>query len=282
MNADRIRLIPVAQSVRRHSPVVMARVRGCAGRGDGARPEGVAWSRAIFGRPGRAWPQAREVVTARLVERERPLASAAGEDELESTVCVGPLSREGNDGLPVDERADQQPFVEGARLCGHRRRIRPLGNGFWNTAGGYEFNLLVFAAAVAIAATGSARVLARRTDRLGRQHQRPLVGRRRHRPERARHSGDADGRTSLREADRRAIGEPRRRGCSAGGIAALPGSLEARSSAPSSAPRKPLLSGGSGRIRSGPYIVGRAGLARERDKTRPLDRRPGRPSPRAG
>jgi putative oxidoreductase len=30
-------------------------------------------------------------------------------------------------------------------------------NGFWNTAGGYEFNLLVFAAAVAIAATGGAR-----------------------------------------------------------------------------------------------------------------------------
>jgi putative oxidoreductase len=30
-------------------------------------------------------------------------------------------------------------------------------NGFWNTAGGYEFNLLVYAAAVAIAATGAAR-----------------------------------------------------------------------------------------------------------------------------
>jgi putative oxidoreductase len=30
-------------------------------------------------------------------------------------------------------------------------------NGFWNTRGGYEFNLLVFTAAVAIAATGAAR-----------------------------------------------------------------------------------------------------------------------------
>lgn len=30
-------------------------------------------------------------------------------------------------------------------------------NGFWNTRGGYEFNLLVVAAAVAIAATGAAR-----------------------------------------------------------------------------------------------------------------------------
>jgi putative oxidoreductase len=30
-------------------------------------------------------------------------------------------------------------------------------NGFWNTRGGYEFNLLVVAAAVAVAATGAAR-----------------------------------------------------------------------------------------------------------------------------
>ena len=30
-------------------------------------------------------------------------------------------------------------------------------NGFWNTAGGYEFNLLVLAAAVAIASTGAGR-----------------------------------------------------------------------------------------------------------------------------
>jgi putative oxidoreductase len=30
-------------------------------------------------------------------------------------------------------------------------------NGFWNTRGGYEFNLLIVAAAVAIAATGAAR-----------------------------------------------------------------------------------------------------------------------------
>ena len=32
-------------------------------------------------------------------------------------------------------------------------------NGFWNTRGGYEFNRLVLAAAVAIAATGAARFL---------------------------------------------------------------------------------------------------------------------------
>jgi len=51
--------------------------------------------------------------------------------------------------------------------------------GFWNTAGGYEFNLVLLTVALAVTATGPGALLGRSRDRLGRQHQRPVVGARR-------------------------------------------------------------------------------------------------------
>ena len=51
--------------------------------------------------------------------------------------------------------------------------------GFWVGNGGYEYNLLIVAAAVTIAATGPGPFLDRPRAPLGRQPERPLVGRRR-------------------------------------------------------------------------------------------------------
>jgi hypothetical protein len=48
--------------------------------------------------------------------------------------------------------------------------------GFWNTAGGYEFNLMLLTVALAVTATRARALLGRSRDRLGRQHQRPVVG----------------------------------------------------------------------------------------------------------
>jgi putative oxidoreductase len=70
-------------------------------------------------------------------------------------------------------------------------------NGFWNSKGGYEFNLNLWAVVVAIAAIGPGR-FSLDAHRLGRQHQRALVGCRRRRSQRARLGGHVDARPPAR------------------------------------------------------------------------------------
>ena len=63
-------------------------------------------------------------------------------------------------------------------------------NGFFNGDGGLEFPLTLATVAGAIAATGPGRFSIDNPDRLGRQHQRPLVGRRRRRRGDRDHGGE--------------------------------------------------------------------------------------------